>query len=273
MAAMGIGAVCAVVVLPRLRRHLSADRMVNGAVLCLAGSMALVAMAGSKWLAVPALVAAGSSWIVAANTLTVAAQLSLPDWVRARGMAIFQMALMGGGTFGAAAWGQMASWADLKSAIFGAAAFGVLACAATHRYTIGRPSDDDVNALRGGELPQPTIALAPGSGPVLVMVEYLIDPARNEEFITTMEESRRAWLRHGVLNWELFRDISNPNRYFEYFVDETWAEYLRRMDRVAASYATLRERKTALHTGNGAPPITRCIAQPVRRPMPRAAQM
>jgi hypothetical protein len=35
------------------------------------------------------------AWITVANSLTVSAQMALPDWVRARGMSIYQMALMG----------------------------------------------------------------------------------------------------------------------------------------------------------------------------------
>ena len=41
------------------------------------------------------MVSPGAAWISAANSLTVSAQLALPDWVRARGMSIYQMALMG----------------------------------------------------------------------------------------------------------------------------------------------------------------------------------
>ena len=61
-----------------------------------------VVLAPSLWIAVPAMAVAGMAWIVTANTLTVAAQMALPNWVRARGMSIYQMALMGGSAAGAA---------------------------------------------------------------------------------------------------------------------------------------------------------------------------
>ncbi len=60
---------------------------------------------------------AGMAWITVANSLTVAAQMALPDWVRARGMSIYQMALMGSTAAGAALWGQVATWTSIHDAL------------------------------------------------------------------------------------------------------------------------------------------------------------
>ena len=64
--------------------------------------MLAVSVAPNLWVAMPAMVVAGAAWIAVANSLTVSAQLALPDWVRARGMSIYQMALMGSSAAGAA---------------------------------------------------------------------------------------------------------------------------------------------------------------------------
>ena len=40
----------------------------------------------------PGMIVAGMAWLSVANTLAVGAQTALPDWVRARGMAVQQMA-------------------------------------------------------------------------------------------------------------------------------------------------------------------------------------
>ena len=56
----------------------------------------------------PAVALAGAAWICTANTLVMSAQMALPNWVRARGMSIYQMALMGGTAIGAGLWGQVA---------------------------------------------------------------------------------------------------------------------------------------------------------------------
>ena len=99
---------------------------------------------------------------------------------------------------------------------------------------------------------EPTIAIDPDEGPVMVTVEYQIDPARAAEFAAVMEETRGARLRQGVLSWSLFRDTSVPGRYVEHFVDESWVEHLRRHQRFTAADAGLRERRAAFHIGESA---------------------
>lgn len=47
--------------------------------------------------------------LMSANSMTITAQLILTDEFRARGIAIYQMALMGGLALGAALWGQVAT--------------------------------------------------------------------------------------------------------------------------------------------------------------------
>jgi len=199
-----------------------------------------------------------------ANSLTVAAQMALPDWVRARGMAIYQMALMGGGSLGAALWGQVASLSDVRTSLACAALAGTVGLVLARRLKVGSRADADLTPGQW-QAPETAFPVAHHEGPVMVTVEYRIDPTRAADFSALMCESRRAWLRNGLLAWELFRDVSDPGRYLEYFVDESWVEYLRRNDRVSASHVALREQKRSFHLGEAPPLITRCIAQPVAR--------
>jgi hypothetical protein len=78
---------------------------------------ALIVLVPEVWVAVPAMVVIGMAWISVANSLTVAAQQAMPDWVRARGMSIYQMALMGGSAAGSLLWGQVASLASVRTAV------------------------------------------------------------------------------------------------------------------------------------------------------------
>ena len=102
-------------------------------------------------------------------------------------------------------------------------------------------------------------------GPVLVTVEYVIDPARTDEFLHVMEESRRNRLRHGMLSWGLYRDAADPRRYSEHFVDESWVEHLRHFERMTAFDIALRERRFSFHVGDVPPRVTRYIGQALRR--------
>ena len=77
-------------------------------------------------------------------------------------------------------------------------------------------------------LPDPAITIDADEGPVMVTVEYQIDPARGRRIREVMQQTRRARLRQGALSWGLFRDAAVPGRYVEYFVDESWFEHQRR---------------------------------------------
>jgi hypothetical protein len=71
-----------------------------------------------------------------ANTLTMSAQLVLPTALRARGMAIYQMSIMGGSAGGAALWGAVADRSSLTTALLGSAAAAVVLLLVTRRVSI-----------------------------------------------------------------------------------------------------------------------------------------
>ena len=97
----------------------------------------------------------------------------------------------------------------------------------------------------------------------MVTVEYLIDPTRADDFAAVMEETRRARLRQGALSWGLFRDPSVPGRYIESFLDETWVEHLRRLERFTAADVGLRGKRLAFHLGAEPPKVQRFIGESI----------
>jgi hypothetical protein len=208
---------------------------------------------------------AGAAWITVANALTVSAQMVLPDWVRARGMSIYQMAIMGGTASGAALWGQVASLSSVTISLVLAATAAVIGIYLMRGLHAGGRADEDLTPAGLWKAPELAIPVEPEQGPVLVTVEYRIDPARQAEFVELMRESRRAWLSSGLLAWELFHDISEPGRFLEHMVDESWAEYVRRNEHVTTSYILLRERKYAFHVGDAPPRVRRYVAESLPR--------
>lgn len=135
LASMGMGAIATAIVLPRLRQRFTRDELVLSGTVLQACSMVVAAWAHQLWVAAPAMFVGGAAWITAANTLSVSIQLDLPDWIRARGMSIYQMSLMGGSALGAAVWGQMATWTSVPQSLSIAAVMGASAMWAAHRWT------------------------------------------------------------------------------------------------------------------------------------------
>jgi MFS family permease len=265
LAAMGSGAiVTALVLLPRLRQSLGRDEFVRWGTCTHAAASMLVVLVPSLWVALPAMFVAGMAWISTANSLTIAAQMGLPNWVRARGMSIYQMALMGGSAAGAALWGYVANLTTVNISIIAASVIGPLALLATRRLSVGGVHDEDMSPARSAtSIGPPVIEIQPDEGPVMVTVEYLIDPQRAHDFHEVMQATRRARLRQGALSWGLFRDTSQPGRYIEYFLDENWIEHQRRMERFTASDVGLRERRLAFHLGSEPPRVRRYVAEPL----------
>lgn len=260
LATMGAGAITAVLLMPHLRRRFPRNRMVLAGAALQSLAMLAMALAPNLWIAVPAMFAGGMAWISTANSLSVSAQMALPDWVRARGMSTYQMAIMGGSALGAALWGQVATWSDVHVSVGIAALTGVTAMALAQRFMAGDHGlEEDLTPSLAFK--QPVAEAPPSSGQVLVTIEYRIDPARADEFRALMQESRRSRLRQGALGWELLRDIGDPGRFVEQVIDESWTEHLRRFERVTAADVALRDRKMGFHIGVEPPVITRSVLE------------
>ena len=88
-------AVALVALLPLVAKDIGANETTYTTLLASMGAGAVLALSGAVWLCV-------------ANTLTMCAQLALPATLRARGMAIYQMSIMGGSAAGAILWGTIA---------------------------------------------------------------------------------------------------------------------------------------------------------------------
>jgi MFS family permease len=265
LASLGLGAVGAALWLPRLRVLMTRDRLMRDGSVLQAAAMIGAGFAPNAWSAVPAMMVAGAAWISVTNTLTVSSQLALPDWVRARGMAIYMMTMMGAASASAALWGQVATGVAVPWTFVAAAATGLLALAITRRFALTRDEDVDLTPARILTEPVAAFPIDHDRGPVLVTIEYLIDPVRQDEFLAVMAETRRERLRKGALSWGLFHDTTAAGRYLEYFVDDSWADHLRRFERFTAADAALRERRHALHVGDGLPRVSRYVAESMAR--------
>jgi MFS family permease len=266
LSCVGAGAIVAALYFPRWRERFDRDQFVTVGSIVHALLTCLIVLVPEIWVALPAMVLVGMAWISVANSLTVAAQIAMPNWVRARGMSIYQMALMGGSAAGSVLWGQVAEWIDVRGAVLAAAAFGLLVLLLTRRFTVEGGADIDFSPVAPRTAPEPAWPIAPDAGPVMVTVQYQIDPARAADFAQVMQHTRSARLRQGALSWGLFRDVTQPGRYVEYFVDENWVEHQRRLERFTAFDAELRDQRLAFHLGPEPPELRRYVADGVAAP-------
>jgi MFS family permease len=260
LSCVGAGAIVAALYFPRWRHRFNRDQFVRYGTAAHAALSCVVVAVPEFWLALPAMFVLGMAWISVANSLAVAAQVAMPDWVRARGMSIYQMALMGGAAAGSLLWGQVAALVGVQGAVLAAAGFGLTVLLVTRRLTVEGGADIDFSPAATRVPTEPAQDIAAEEGPVMVTLEYRIDPANAEAFAAVMQRTRRARLRQGALSWGLFRDVASAGRYVEYFVDENWLEHQRRLERFTAFDAELREQRLAFHIGPEPPNLRRYVA-------------
>jgi MFS family permease len=232
---IGVGAVFGAVLLPRVRAKFSRDALVAGSSLLYALAALALAHVQNLGLLAVAMFATGIAWISILSALQVSAQLTLPAWVRARGLAAFVVIFMGGMALGSILWGQVATRVGIPTALTIAALGTVLAIGVTWRFKLGQHEVLDFRPSLDWAAPVLAEKPEPDSGPVMVSIEYHVQPDKRTEFVAAMHGVREMRRRNGAYFWELFHDSAEPTRYIEVFMDESWLEHLRQHERVSVA--------------------------------------
>jgi hypothetical protein len=97
-------------------------------------------------------------------------------------------------------------------------------------------------------------------GPVLITVEYEIDPPDAAAFAVAIDALSHARRREGAFFWQVFTDAENPRRRVEAFMLESWLAHLRQHERVTVEDRHVQEQVRALHRGGGPPRVTHLVA-------------
>lgn len=195
------------------------------------GALIVIGLSGSMVVTCVGMFIAGGSNILSIALFNIAVQMGAPRWVTARALSLFSASLTGGIAIGAGLWGLAASQTSVELAVvvsgMGLLALPLLMIAfPLPRYSevasemAGMQNDLDVG-----------LDLSLRSGPIVIAVEYQVDPQNARAFYATMLMLQRVRLRNGSFNWSLSRDIADPSLWTERFQFPTWGDYLRTRDR------------------------------------------
>lgn len=227
---IGAGAVGATLALPALRRRVSPNALLAGAIATFAGGLLVLAFVTHAVPVGLALLACGGGWLSVLSTCNTGVQLSVPSWVRARALGVYITVWGGAMAGGAAFWGWVGERWGIHAA-FAVAATGMLATlAVTARLRIQalhEPMDLSPHHLQ----PHSPESLHPDQGPILTVLEYRVSEGRRAAFEEAMREVRRIRIRDGAVRWSLFQDLVPPEpgllRFVESFLSSSWGEHLR----------------------------------------------
>jgi MFS family permease/quinol monooxygenase YgiN len=259
LGAIGAGAVAGAFTLPLLQRRFGADMPALAGTVGTAIAMAMFALARQPAMALAASFCAGVSWIAVLSAVNISAQVGLPGWVRGRGLAIFTTVLFVGLTFGSALWGQIAALTSLPVALLAAAAGALIAIPLLWRWKLQTGAHVDFTPSLHWPLPTLSHDIAADRGPVLITVEYRVDPANRAAFVEAVTQLAPARRRNGAFEWGLYEDTEQDGRFVETFLLDSWMEHLRQHERVTEAD---RARQAMVHRfqTEGSPKVTHLVA-------------
>ncbi|HEK1011596.1 TPA: MFS transporter [Pseudomonas putida] len=248
LAAIGIGAVGGATLLPKLRERVSRDRLVMIASLLYAVFLLVLASVRNFHVLMPAMLISGAAWIAVLSNMQVAAQTSVPAWVRARALSVYILVFFGSMAGGGLLWGTVASHASITLSLLLAA--GGLALATLVTCKVALPETEAEELAPSLHWPTPLISdeLDQERGPVMVTVEYHIDPAQAEAFTQAARDLEAMRKRNGALSWGLMQDSSEPTLWQEFFFEESWLEHLRHHHRVTRGELKIEARVRTFQT-------------------------
>jgi MFS family permease len=265
-ASIGAGAITGAMLLPRLRAKASANTIVTVSSAVFAAVLLVMAFSHNVPVVVVALLAAGFAWTSTTSTFNIAVQVSAPSWVQARLLGMYQMTFHAGMAVGSATWGWVAEHTSTPLALSLAGLGLLVTLPFSRRYAIVADARDLTSAAQARALnrsaPTVVIELEPDDGPVMISVDYQIEPGDAEAFVRAIHALRAIRLRDGAIRWGLFHDAADEAHYVENFLVESWAEYLRQRERMTMSDREVRDRVYQYQRGSIPPPVSRMIYTP-----------
>ena len=232
LSAISVGAILGSLGHEKLRCKFGADWLVAAGTILTVFALTLFAIAQDLPLSLCACLLAGMAWVNNLTCLYTSAQNVLPDWVRGRGLAVFLTVIYGTMTLCSAAWGEIAAISGLSTALLIAAGGAIAAIPLTWRWKLQQGVAPDLSPSQHWSLPQTREEIDHDRGPVLVKIEYRIDPKDGPAFVRALDELGFERRRDGAFAWGIFEDAGNLGRYEEAYLIESWLELMHLRERV-----------------------------------------
>jgi hypothetical protein len=129
----------------------------------------------------------------------------------------------------------------------------------------GKGGGAEIDVSPSMHWPEPILVIEPEleHGPVLVQIEYKINPNRQYEFAVAMKDLGSIRKRDGAFFWGIFRHDTYSDVFIESFLIESWVEHLRQHERITIADRLVEDRVLSFHTGNKPPVVSHFIAEPL----------
>jgi MFS family permease len=229
----GVGAVVGALLVSRVREVMGTETATRLLAVMSALALILVGFSRSVPLTCLGLFVAGGANIMTIALFNIAVQLAAPRWVTARALSLFSSALTGGIAIGAVIWGMVANSWSVEVAVVASGLLMLGMPLLSRIIPLPEASDVGVEPVAIGAQPEVALALTMRSGPIVVEVDYRVDPDQARDFYGAMLKVQRSRLRGGAFDWSISRDVADPTLWTERYQCPTWGDYLRLRDRVS----------------------------------------
>jgi hypothetical protein len=262
LGAFGIGAILGAFYVGNVRAKLGAEGAVRAALLSMGIGTVIAAQSRIPALTAVSFALAGGGWMMSMALFNISIQTGAPRWVSGRAVAGFRSSNSAGLALGSWAWGYLAVHIGIDQAMLvsGIAMIASPLMALWLRVPEVESVTEDM--ARSIADPEVRLALTPRSGPVVVEIEYRIDPEKAREFHGIMQEVQLNRQRNGAYGWSIARDITDPALWTERYHCPTWHDYLRQRSRPTDAERTLQRTATAMHMGPEPVRIRRMLERP-----------
>ncbi|WP_197382976.1 MFS transporter [Mycolicibacterium mengxianglii] len=227
LGALGVGAVAGAFLLSGLRARFAQNTLLSAGAAGFALATVVLALVPSFTIVLVALVIGGASWLLSLSTLNASMQLSLPAWVRARGLSVYQLIFMGGQALGSVVWGLIAGATTSSTSLLVSAALLVV-CGLSALWWPLHANTNNLDLTPSSHWPEPTLIFEPEplDGPVLVLTAYRVASSDEEGFLAAMAVMGRSRQRTGASEWRLFRSVEHESTFVETFIVRSWGEHM-----------------------------------------------
>lgn len=262
LGANGVGAVIGALGTGYVRARVPAEHAARICALVAGLMIVVLGLSHSLLLSAACLLVAGGANLLLITLMSVGVQLSAPRWVSARVLSWFQSALTGGIAIGAWFWGYLTTQSTLELALVAAGAALMLSPIAGLLLPMPHVQQVNVDPAEIANEPEVALQITSRSGPIVVEVEYRVDPEQARRFYAVMLKIQHMRLRNGAFDWSLARDIAEPPLWIERFHCPTWADYLRQRSRFTKADRELQVEADSFHTPGPGPRVRRRLERP-----------
>ncbi|MBO2010247.1 MFS transporter [Hymenobacter negativus] len=259
---LGAGAITGALLMGRAGSRLTFNQRVLLGVLVFVGTNTALALVTQIYILYAVMFISGIAWLMVMTSFSTTVQLSVPRWVQARVISVYMLVFQAGLSVGSLVWGELADHLSLEIALLAAA--GWMLASTLLALPFPMKSAEGLDLAPAEHWPDPTTKgpIDPDDGPVLVMVEYRIDPTDWAAFQAAAEKLKRLRLRDGALRAGVFSDVAQPTRITEFFYVATWGEHERQHHRFTREDQVVEARVRQFHRGPEEPRVTHFLSFP-----------